>query len=80
MRCPKCEEGELVKIRFRKTNEVAYLCDFCNRFWFIGEMIGSETPGHAIKSYTAGDSIEYVVLESDEKDQEHKPAKHVDYK
>lgn len=80
MRCPKCEEGELVKIKFTHNNAIAYLCDFCSRFWFDDEEISPRSSGHALKSHSGEKDLEYKLIEIDKKEQDHKPAKYVDYK
>ena len=79
MRCPKCEEGELIKIRFKKNNSLAYLCTFCTIFWFANEEISAHS-GRDLRAYSGEEEREYTVVELDEKDQEHKSASHVDFK
>lgn len=76
MTCPKCEEGEIVKIRFKRSERVAYLCDFCQALWFEGEEINFAT-GHTLDSYREGGDVDYTLDEVQEKDQNHQP---VDYK
>lgn len=78
MKCPKCEEGIITKIKFKKTEKIAYLCDFCETVWTEGEDINFNT-GHALRSHTEGRDLAYTVEAAGEKDQEHTPAKHTDY-
>lgn len=44
MQCPKCSEGILEKIQFRKGKH-AFLCNTCGTFWYINEHIDMTT-GH----------------------------------
>ena len=53
MKCPKCEEGKLCKIQFKKNKKSAYLCDVCESFWYTDEQICLET-GHVLESYAEG--------------------------
>lgn len=43
MKCPNCEEGFLNLIRMNHDNSLAYLCEFCGKFWLKGESIKLET-------------------------------------
>ena len=79
MKCPKCEEGTIVTIKFKKTGKSAFLCDFCQTVWFEGEDIALST-GHQLKTYTNSEDREYTLEEAEEKNQEHQPAVHKDYK
>lgn len=79
MTCPKCNEGTIVRIRFKKTGKMAYLCDFCETVWFEGEDINFNT-GHAFESYTGGHGLEYTIDEIHEKDQDHQPVDYTDYR
>lgn len=38
MICPKCEQGNIIEVIF-KTGKRAFSCDFCESFWFKGELI-----------------------------------------
>lgn len=67
MMCPKCEEGTIRKILFKKDNRTGFLCDFCGAVWFEGENI-SFASGHTIQSLTKDDEIEYSLVDVDEKD------------
>lgn len=75
MKCPKCDEGTIVRIRFRENGNLAFLCDFCDSLWLDGEDINFNT-GHTLHAYTHGDQMEYIVEDIEEKDQEHQPAKY----
>ena len=79
MTCPKCEEGRLIKVKLKKDQSIAFLCDFCDAIWFDGEVI-KDTSGHTFRSFTQGDALEYTIEESEEKDQEHRSAKYVENK
>lgn len=70
MKCPKCDEGKLVKIKFKASGKAAYLCDFCEALWFDNERI-SETTGHTLRAYTHGEEDEFEIY--DEQDQDHRP-------
>ena len=39
MLCPKCEEGMLKKIQFKKNRKKAFLCDLCESFWWEDEHV-----------------------------------------
>ena len=71
MVCPKCDEGRLEKILFKKDKSVGFLCDFCGNVWLEGESIQSST-GHIIESLTKNNGREYAIADSDEKDGESK--------
>lgn len=79
MICPKCDEGTIVKIRFKKNGRPAYLCDVCGTLWFEGENIKFNT-GHTLDSYSQTQDIEYEIEELQEKDQDHQPARNKNYK
>lgn len=70
MTCPKCEEGNVQKIKFKNTGKKAFLCDFCQALWFDGENITNNTT-HTMRSFSQGENMEYNVEYSDDKDQEH---------
>lgn len=72
MVCPKCGEGELIRIILKMTGEKATLCDYCQTLWLIGEDISGST-GHDY--YSLGDR-EYMIDASDEKDHDHTSAKY----
>jgi hypothetical protein len=70
MRCPKCDEGNIIKVKLKNNQQLAYMCDFCENLWFEGEAIGIGS-GHALGSYSHGENLEYTVEKASEKDQEH---------
>ena len=67
MKCPRCEEGTLSKIRFLSDKKIAYLCDYCRNFWYENEHIDNLT-SHSLdenaKSKEIPEEFEYL----DEKD------------
>jgi len=79
MECPRCELGEIIRIRLKRDGSRAYLCDACESLWFEGEPIDFQT-GHFLASYSRREDREYTVEEMDEEDQEHRQAKYVDFK
>ncbi len=72
MVCPKCGEGNIIKIKFKKSGKIAFLCDFCDELWFEGEHI-KENTGHTLKSFTEEEDIGYTIEELREEDFEHQP-------
>lgn len=70
MRCPKCEEGTINKIKFKSNGQIAYLCDFCDEMWFENEHIGILT-GQSFRDFSEGKDVEYSFDELAEKDYEH---------
>ena len=72
MVCPKCEEGEIKKIKFKETGMIGFLCDYCDALWLEGERI-AVTSNRTLRSYTRDEDLEYSIEELDEKDQEHQP-------
>jgi len=50
MKCPKCEEGSLAKIKFKTSGEKGVLCDFCESLWLDNELIISTT-GHILRVF-----------------------------
>ena len=74
MTCPKCEEGTINKIVFKKNERVGYACDLCDAFWLEGESIGIES-GHTLRSFSESEGLEYSIEELSEKDQDHWPTK-----
>lgn len=65
MQCPKCEEGIIERIIFKKNKENGFLCDFCGAVWLEGENISMNT-GHVMQSFTKDDDMEYTFSDSDE--------------
>lgn len=76
MRCIKCEEGELRIIKFKKSRQTAFACDYCETFWMKGERIRYDT-GHALDPYTLGFDYDYAVQELNESDQDHQAVTNV---
>lgn len=70
MKCPKCEEGTLVKLKFKTSNKTASRCTFCDALWFDNELI-SPTTGHTLRGFTQGEEDEFEEL--DDQDQDHRP-------
>jgi transcription elongation factor Elf1 len=42
MLCPRCEQGEVVEARIKKTAQIIYVCQECEATWFEKEKIGIE--------------------------------------
>lgn len=76
MKCPKCEEGDLLKIILKLSSEKATLCDYCSTLWLTGEEISAST-GHDY--YTFGNH-EYMIDDSEDKDQDHTTPKYTNIK
>lgn len=79
MICPRCEEGQLLKIALKMTGEEATLCDFCETLWLKGEEIKYNT-GHPYDEAKYVADREYTVEEAEEKDQEHRKAAYPKFK
>lgn len=71
MNCPKCEEGTLMKIRFKDGGKEAFVCDSCDALWFGEESI-SEVSGHTLHSYLKDRDLQYSIEEVYDKDQDNK--------
>ncbi len=71
MVCPRCEEGTLNRMSFKNSGKQGYLCDFCNTVWLENENLNRNT-GHPFDSLNQGESIEYILEEAEDKDQEHR--------
>ena len=74
MRCPKCDEGALIKIKFKHNGQTAHLCSYCEGLWFADERILATT-GHTLKVYSQGKEHEFDELNN--QDQDHQPIKPV---
>jgi len=74
MKCPKCDEGTLIKIKFKSSGKNAHLCDFCDALWFDHEMIASTT-GHTLRVYS--EEREHGFTELPEQDQDHQSIKSI---
>lgn len=79
MKCVRCEEGALVKIKFKESGKDAYLCDFCESLWLEGVDISLGT-AFMLSSYQRGVEQEYSLDEAEDKDQENRPARYVQNK
>ena len=73
MKCPKCEEGTITKIMFKKARENAFICDSCETFWKVGEEIKFNS-GHPFASHKHAEDREYTVEVAENEDHEHRPA------
>lgn len=67
MKCPKCEEGELTKIKFKESGKFAQLCDFCEAVWFDNEIV-AKTTGHTLRVYFRDKEHEFDELPSQDQD------------
>jgi hypothetical protein len=76
MQCIKCEEGVLKTIRFKRSGQIAFACDYCATFWMKGEIVKYNT-GHSLNPYAPGDDYEYAVQELNAWDQDHQPVRNV---
>lgn len=50
--CPKCQEGTIDKIIFKKNGKGVYICDFSDSLWLSGEGIG--ITNHVLGSFFSG--------------------------
>ena len=41
MWCPRCDQGDVKKVRINATGEVAHVCDECEALWPIGVDVSS---------------------------------------
>lgn len=73
MKCPKCEEGNIVDVILKVTGESAKLCNFCDNLWLEGEDVKFNT-GHIYDSLQ-GNALEYNMGESEHIVQEHRDVK-----
>lgn len=71
MICPKCQEGRINKITFKKDNRIAYVCDYCESLWLEGEKIGPSS-SHTLTSFSERD-LDFSYEEATKKDQDHQP-------
>lgn len=79
MKCPKCEEGNIIKVVFKKSGDNGLLCDRCEALWFDGETINADS-AHKFRSFSEGLDREQVLEEFDEEDQDHSPINYTTYK
>lgn len=78
MKCPRCEEGTLVKVRFKETGKRAHLCNFCESLWFEGKDIALGT-AFTLSSYQRGVEREYSFDELSEKDKDHRVVRYAKF-
>ena len=43
MICPRCAQGEVLRVRVNVTEETACICDECDALWHAGVDISNET-------------------------------------
>jgi transcription elongation factor Elf1 len=79
MQCPKCEEGNINKIFFKKTDQRGFLCDLCGAAWQGSEGI-SDVSGCTIQSVTKDGEMEYTFVDADEKDESAKSVMYPKFK
>lgn len=79
MVCPKCDEGQIKKILFKKSEWIGFLCDFCGTAWLGGENV-SETSGCPIRSLTNDEDMDYTFIDIDEKDEGSKSVMYPNFK
>ena len=72
MVCPKCDEGNIIKIKFKQSGKIAFLCDFCKTLWLEGERIDLAT-GHTLETYSQKEDMGYTIEELRKEDFEHQP-------
>ena len=58
MICPKCEEGNVEKVKIKMTGEVFSICDFCHSMWTEKEDIRFNT-GHLLDYFINRKDHEY---------------------
>lgn len=68
MICPKCDEGQVKKILFKKSECVGFLCDSCGTAWLGDENINVAS-GCPIRALTKDDDMEYTFIDIDEKEE-----------
>lgn len=68
--CPKCEEGELRRIRFKADGKIAYACNTCDSLWFESEEKNAST-AHTLSAFADAKGLEYSFDDVDDIDQEH---------
>lgn len=76
MNCPKCEDGTIDRVVFKKNGEIAYVCDLCEAMWFREEDVGIAS-GHTLSSFSEDQDLGYTIDKSFEKDQEHEPIRNI---
>ena len=43
MLCPRCEQGDIVEAKVKKTGGSIYVCQECEAIWFNAEKIGDSS-------------------------------------
>lgn len=63
MKCPECEEGQIISTHFKANDRVIYMCEFCGCYWVKGEKIDmkSEHPNSSL----FGHDREYTVANNE---------------
>jgi hypothetical protein len=79
VKCPKCEEGALVNVRFKLSGEKTTMCDSCGALWFLGEPL-NPARAHNFRAFAKDLDIEHALEMSDDVDQEHSPLRYSSYK
>ena len=79
MFCPKCSEGIIINITFKRTEAKAQICDVCNTVWFEGESIDEHT-GMPLEMYSQENGYEYTIDHIDEEDYEFQPVEYTSAK
>jgi len=59
MTCPKCEEGTIKKITFKKNGENALFCSHCETVWLADESILANS-GHLLNALTKDGDMDYI--------------------
>ena len=67
MKCPRCDEGTLIQIKFKASGMHARLCSYCEALWFDHEMI-AKTTGHTLRVYSQGKEHEFDELDDQDQD------------
>lgn len=42
MLCPRCEQGDVIEARIKKTGQLIYVCQECEATWFEKKKISNE--------------------------------------
>lgn len=79
MQCPKCEEGTISKIIFKKTNIKGSLCDLCGAVWDENEIVSNKS-GTMIQLLKKDGGMDYTFVDADEKDENAKSVMYPKFK
>jgi hypothetical protein len=79
MKCPKCEEGNIIKVIFKNSGDCGVICDRCEALWFANEAIDAGD-AHKFRSFSQGLEREQALEAFDEEDQDHSPINYTSYK